>query len=217
MERKEAWAIVIAVLTLSIVLYFPKLMGASGSIGITSSIIISGLIILTAVYSKTLVAKYIDDSVTYKIWEFKRFWITYHAEFKNPVPIGVLLPIIISFFSNGMIKFLAVLQYESQALPSKVTKRYGRRRFSQIMEWDDALIVFYSMVAIFVLACAARFGTNILPSNFLSSLARYSLYYAAANLIPFGKLDGTKLFMGSKPLYVFTLILLVVSGLVVFF
>jgi len=217
MEKREAWSIIIAILIMAIVLYFPRLLGDSASIGITNSIIISGLIIITSVSIKNLVGKVIDVSISHSIWEFKRFWITYHSKFRRPIPVGALVPVILSFFSTGKVKFLTLLQYESKALPSKIVKKYGRRRFENIMEWDDALVVFYSMVGLLILGCAAKFAGDIMPFKFFLFLSKYCLYYPLANMIPFGSLDGMKLIMGSKPLYVFTLVLIVVAALVVFF
>ena len=43
-------------------------------------------------------------------------------------------------------------------------------------------------------------------------LAKLSIFFATFNLLPLGKLDGTKIFLGSRPLY-FLIILLDIIAL----
>ena len=81
------------------------------------------------------------------------------------------------------------------------------------MEWDDALIGFYSTLALLVLASVCSF-INVASFPF-AEFAKYSLYYALYNLIPFSPLDGAKIFSGSRPLYIFTLVISGISALIV--
>ena len=175
---------------------------------------ISFVIIIVSILAKKLAARAIDAKSEIKIWQFKRYWITTRSEFKKPVPMGVILPILLSFISLGFIKFLAFFQTELEAMPSRVAKKYGLRRYSDIMEWDGSLVVFYSTLALLILAVICSFITSKSFSFF--ELAKYSLYYSIYNIIPFSSLDGVKLFMGSKPLYVFTLILIAITALIIF-
>jgi Zn-dependent protease len=104
------------------------------------------------------------------------------------------------------------LQFESKALPTKVVKRFGLRRISGIMEWDDALIVFYSLMPLLMMALLAKFFTGL----FFSDLARYAWIYVVCNLLPISKLDGTKLFFGSIPLFIFTWAITLLTWPIVF-
>jgi len=187
-NKKEAIAISISVILMTLIIGYVKkelLIAKLGQILLISLIIIS-----TAVFAKKITAKKLDMSVEIKPWNFQRYWISKSSYFKKPVPIGLILPLILTFLSDGMIKFLAFLQFETAALPSKVTKRYGLRRYSNVMEWDDALIGFYSLVGVLILATVSSFFTPL----FFKDLSRFAIIYAISNLIPISSLEGTKIF-----------------------
>jgi hypothetical protein len=169
------------------------------------------IIIFVWVFAKKFVADYLDMSIEQKIWPFKRYWISSGSHFKRAIPIVIILPLLLSFLSAGVIKFFAFTTFYSKALPSKVAKKYGIRRFSNVGEWDDSLIAFYGLVAIMALAVVTSF--TILPS--FEGFSKIAFYFAISNMIPFSSLDGMKIFMGSRPLYIFSLVLLVVTGLLV--
>jgi hypothetical protein len=183
-----------------------------------NALITSAVIILVSVVAKKITAYKIDTKIDIKFFELKRYWITTTSVFKKAIPIGVFLPVILSFLTGGFVKFLAFFQFEAEALPSKVSKRYGVRRYSTVLEWDYALIIFYSTLALLALSVLCKYFSSysvmsILP---LKEIARYSLYYCLYNLIPFGQLDGMKIYMSSKPLYITSLILAVATCLIVF-
>ncbi len=175
-------------------------------------LLISLLIIFTAILSKKVTAKKLDTSIEIKPWTFQRYGFTRSSHFKNPVSIGLILPLILAFLSNGQIKFLAFLEFQTKALPSKVTKRYGLKRYANVLEWDDALIGFYSMAGVLLLGIIASFFSPV----FFKDLAKYSLIYALSNLIPISSLEGTRIFFGSRPLYIFSWTILVLAGLIIF-
>jgi hypothetical protein len=179
--------------------------------------IISALILFVFIASKKIVAYKIDTKVEIKLWQLKRYWITTKAYLEKPIPIGILLPLLLSFLSSGIVKFLAFTTFVAEARPSKVTKRYGYHRFQEVNDWDYALIAFYSLLAIMILAIICTFLNPYLPQNlYLKEIARLSLYFAISNLLPLGQLDGLRIFFGSRPLYIFTWILLAITGLIVF-
>jgi hypothetical protein len=180
-------------------------------------LIISLIVIFTSILAKKITARIIDTNLEISILEFQRYWITRKSYLKKPLPAGILLPILLSFLSAGYVKFLAFFQFSAEALPSKVTKKYGSRRFSTVTEWDYSLICFYSLVAVWLLAIiASLLASKLSPNLPFAELAKYAFYYSLCNLIPLGQLDGLKLLMGSKPLYIFSFILLVLTGLIVF-
>ena len=211
MEKREILSVTVSIILCAVVISFID--GEIRAPFLLSALAISAVIILISVCSKKLTAGNIDVGIKLKIWEFQRYGLAAKQKFRSPFPIGLLLPLILVIISNGMLKFLAFLQFESKALPAKAVKKYGLRRFSGIMEWDDALIVFYSVLPLMILAIAASF----FDSAFFNSLSRYSMFYVISNLIPISQLDGTKLFFGSRPLFVFTWILAVISSFFAFF
>ena len=176
--------------------------------------LVSPLIIISiSILAKKITANKLEINIENKIWNFKRYGLNKDSEFKKPIPLGLILPLLLSFLSAGIIKFFAFLQFESRALPSKVTKKYGKSRFSTVLDWDDALIAFYGIIPLLCLALISKFiSTSYSPFQELSRLA---FYYTLPSLIPFGQLDGMKLFMGSRNLYILALILFAIAGAIV--
>ena len=179
--------------------------------------IISVIILTVFLFAKILVAYRLDSKIEIKLWQLKRYWVTKKSYLEKPIPIGILLPLLLSFLSYGAIKFLAFITFEIEARPSKVAKRYGFYRYQDVTDWDYALISFYSLVALMLLAIICSILTPYLPASlYLKEISRLSLYFTISNILPLGQLDGLRIFFGSRPLYVFSLILLVITGLIVF-
>lgn len=212
-EKKE-----ILNIALGIVLFILLLMFQDNTINWSyglNAFIIATSIILISFFAKKITAYKLDTKIEVKILEFRRYWITKNSEFKYAVPLGLLLPLIMSFLSYGFLRFLTIFQFEAEALPSKVGKRYGVRRFSSVLEWDYALIIFYSTLSLLIFGVLCKYFAflGVLP---FKEMAHYSVFYVLWNMIPFGQIDGMKLYMGSRPLYITTWIIILATGLVVF-
>lgn len=208
-NKKETIAISLAIILMALIISFVKKELILETLA--SSLLIALIIISTAVFSKKITAKNLDMSIEIKPWTFQRYWISRSSYFKRPVSIGLILPIVLAFLSEGKIKFLAFLEFETKALPSKVSKRYGLKRYPNVMEWDDALIGFYSLLGVLSLGIIS----SLLDILFFKELAKYALIYSISNFIPISSLEGTKIFFGSRNLYVLSLIILVLAGLVI--
>lgn len=179
---------------------------------VSQAILISAIIMAISILSKKLAAYYIDVEIEHKIWEFQRYGLSTKSHFRRPFPIGLILPLLLAIITGGLLKFLAFLQFEARALPAKAVKKFGGgSRFSGICEWDDAIIVFYGVLPLLILASLASF----FASPFLISFSKFSVIFAISNLIPISKLDGSKLLFGSRPLFVFTWLLVIIAGITV--
>ena len=184
---------------------------------ILPAITVSIIIIFVWIFSKKAIGSYIDAEVSMKITPFQRWWITTAAHFKKPLPGGILFPLIFLLISQGAIKILAILSFDARALPAKAAKKYGLTRRSGLMnEWDYALIAFWSLVAVMALGIVSRTIFSYSPANGLILLSKYSLYFVLWNLLPLGHIDGSRIFFGSKPLYIFSLILAALTFFIVF-
>lgn len=178
-------------------------------------ILIPIIIIAVFIASQKITANYIDVAIEIKTWEMKRWWYTTWAELKKAAPVGIIFPLLFGFLSGGMIKMLALLQFNATELPSKAVRKYGIRRIGHLMEWDESLIGFYGIIGVCLLAIIASFfNSTIFP---FGELAKFSLYYSIWNLIPLSKLAGSKIFFGSPQLYVFTLVLVFLTGMIVLY
>jgi len=214
MERKEASIIIVAIILMSLIIVLHE--GSLNFLDILWIAIISTIILLVSVFCKKLTAKIIDITIEHKIWLFQRWWVGKSSHLKNPIPAGAIIPAILSLVSTGFITCFSFLQFESKALPAKAVKKYGVKRFSEIMEWDLCMIGFYGILGLLFLSTVTKiFSMYFFESNFML-LSKYSLYYALWNLLPISSLDGAKMFFGSSRLYIFTLILAAMVSLIIF-
>ena len=152
--------------------------------------LISFVIIATSVLVKKLASYHFSVDINHKIWEFQQYWWYKNAKFKKPVPIGLILPFFLSFFSLGSIKMMAFLQFDGKPSKTRVLKKRGAVRKSEINESDLAFISAWGFWSLILLAIIG--GIFKIPA-----LAKFSIYYGIWNLIPIGNLDGAKLFFGS--------------------
>lgn len=148
------------------------------------------IVIFVNILVKKLLAYYTDCDIETKIWHFQRYGLYERSYFRKPIPIGFILPLLLSVVSLGAIKFLTLLQFEVSPLKYRVAKRIGLYRFSELTETHIGAIAYSGIIANLVLAILA-YLINV------PELARLSVYYAAFNMLPLGKLDGNKIFFGS--------------------
>ncbi len=176
--------------------------------------LIFGFIIISVyVLAKKLVAYYYEVEIEMKIWQFKRYGLYERSYFKNPVPIGIILPFLLSILTFGYVKWLGILQSQEKATTARAAKRHDFYSYSELTEWHIGLISASGIVISLILAILAYFINQ-------PELAKLSIYYAVFNLIPLGQLDGTKVFFGSKILWTIlaaiTAIILIWAGFVIF-
>ena len=190
LTKKEIISILIAVVIFGFVTSFSE--------NITSFqknfplMLLFGLITIS-IYTlgKKAMAYRFDSENEIKIWSFKRYGLYERSHFKNPIPVGIILPFLLSVLSLGRIPWLAILQSEEKSLSTKAVRRHDFYSFSELTDWQIGLISASGILACLAFSVIAYFIN-------LPELARLNVYYAAFNLIPLGKLDGTKIFFGSK-------------------
>jgi len=158
------------------------------------------VIIFINLVAKKATAYYYESVAEIKIWHFQRFGFREHFYFKKPIPIGLILPIILSIISFGAFSWLACLEFDVKPLTARKAKRHGFYSFSEMTEWHLALIA-ASGIVINLLASIIGYLVN------QPEFARLSGYYACFNLLPLGNLDGTKVFFGSYKLWAFLAVL----------
>ncbi len=152
------------------------------------------IIIVLNVLAKKLMAYYVEAEEETKLWTFQRYGWYSKSYLKTPFPIGLVLGFILPLVTLGTIPWLAVLESDVKGTSTRAAGRHDFYSYSEMTEWHIALISAAGIIICFILAPIAYFA------NF-SILAKLSLFYAAFNLLPLGKLDGTRIFFGSKILY----------------
>lgn len=174
------------------------------------SLIFFAIILLVYISSKKLMAYYVESEEETKIWRFQRFGLYERSYLKNPFPIGLVLPFLLSILSLGYIKWFAVLESDVKGTSARAARRHEFYSFSEMTEWHLAVVSAAGILACFIIAPIAYL------LNF-SELSKLSVYFAAFNLLPLGKLDGTRIFFGSKILYALLVAIAIIGLLYAFF
>ncbi|MBS3076109.1 hypothetical protein J4429_06680 [Candidatus Pacearchaeota archaeon] len=153
-----------------------------------SSLIVPILVVMTSIIVKKYIGNIHCIKIEHSVWKFQRYGWYLRSYFKKPFPIGIVFPFFLSLFSLGIIKPLAILQFDAENIPEKrILRRKGRIRKMEINEGDlsiTAMAGFYSLLLLSLIGIIFKYP----------ELAKYSIYYGAWNLVPFGGLDGTKVF-----------------------
>ena len=204
LTKKEIAWIIIAILVLGFIIGWSEKPTYSPIV-----FLFSAIIILIPILTKKLAANHFNLKIEHKIWGFKQFWWTTKSHFKKPFPIGLIIPFFFAFFSLGIIKIMALLQFDAKNLKKKrVLKKRGSYRYSEINESDLAFTAAWGFWALLVLA---------LVSSLLNQpeLTKFSIYYGIWNLLPISQLDGTKLFFGSLINWIILALVYIISLVVV--
>lgn len=160
------------------------------------------LVVMINIIAKKITAFYFDTDIKIRLWELKRFglfgvlWGVGRGshpskKFKNPFPIGLLMPIITTAFSSGWVTWLGSLVFEIKPKIYRAAKRHGSYSFREIPEFHIGLIAISGILANFLFAII---GYLIGYPDF----ARLNLMYAFWNLIPISELDGNKILFANK-------------------
>ena len=191
-DKKEIAWIVITIIIFTFIILFP-LVELNPLL-----LIIPAIIILTTTITKKFAAEHYNLKIKYNIWQFQRYWFTTKSYFKKPIPMGLIMPFFLAFFSIGLIKAFTFLQFDYENLPRRrMLKKSGRIRRIEINETDPAFTAAWGFYSLLVLTAISIILTMLTDLLVFADLAKYSLYYGAWNLIPISNLDGTKLFFGN--------------------
>ncbi len=193
MKSSELAQIGAALVVMTLVAGFP-LMQTSGLQGFLEALLFSAIILVFAVLGKKIMAFMLDADVEHELWKFRRYGFKSHYYLPKPIPIGIILPLFFTVFSLGVIKFLAVLTYETTALKHRAARRFGFYSYTEMTDWHNALIGAGGIVAVLVVSFVSYF-----PG--LEYLSKIAAFYAFSNMLPISKLDGAQIFFGSRPLY----------------
>jgi len=154
------------------------------------------LIIFINLFAKKITSFYYDSEIETKLWEVKRYGYRKSYRFKNPIPAGLIFPLITTAISLGYINWFASLTFDIKTKIYKAAKRHGLYKFTELTEFHLALIAASGIIANLFFGII---GYLINQPEF----ARLNLYYAFFNMIPFSNLDGNKIFFGSLVLWSF--------------
>lgn len=144
----------------------------------------------------------------FKSWGIKRYGWSPQATFPkkvfgwkiNILPIGLILAVLVTIFSNGQFWFAAVSSY---GLVIEKISRFGKK-FVNVTNYEDAKIAIAGPGAVLLLLLVLKiFNWSGIFDKFIFICSVLVIY----DMLPIPGLDGWKVAMGSKPLYFFGFIL----------
>lgn len=169
-----------------------------------NSLLVFAIILTVFIGAKKLTAYYYEAEEEESIWKWRRYWFKENSYFNQPIPLGIILPIVIPFLTIGNVFWFASLQTKVRPKKSRAVKRHGFYSYSELTEWHLALISAAGILSLLILSFLAYLFNWTL-------LLKLSIFFGAYHLLPLGKLDGTKIYFGSKILYAFMVIITAIS------
>ena len=179
---------------------FSLLIGLSNWLSFTILALIS--ILFRHLITRWIASKYLVES-SFKIWDMKRFWFAKNNKFPQyilgfkikSIKLGVLIPILFSLLTNGILKIITVGNTRIKEMPS----RRIHKKYKKITEFESAVIYLTGPISNLLLALIF---TSVNAEGF-SRLIEMNYLLAILHLLPLPGLDGIKVFFHSRPLYLF--------------
>ncbi len=170
------------------------------------------LVIMINIITKKIIGYYYEMEIETKLWEFKHWGYKPKQHLKKDFPAGAFFPIfsrVILFPLNGFI-WMASLVFDVKAKVYKTAKRHGFYSFSEV---SGNQIAYTAAAGIFANLLFAILGYLIGFSEF----AKFNIWFSFFNIIPLSNLDGNKIFFGSKTLWTFLTIIILIALIYTFF
>lgn len=141
--------------------------------------------------------------------------ITLISKIKS-IPLGIILPLIFILTSAILTNNKLFIPFAATGFISLNSERAHRlgQKFIKLTEVDEARIHLAGPLFSLILIIFARMITN-LTSIDLSSFIVINVYLILFNMLPIPPLDGGKIFFGGVTLYIFSIIILTTSILLI--
>ncbi len=156
------------------------------------------VLIMFNILVKKFIAYSLDADIQTKFWSWYQTGFARKSHFRRPVPM-LWVPLLLAFISRGMLYWLAILEFEIKPRVERVARRQGLYRFSEMTDWDIAVITAAGVFVNLILSVLGYIGASWVPP--LALFGKLNLYYAFWSLVPLSGLDGTKIFFGSRKLW----------------
>lgn len=174
--------------------------------------LLSTIALLIHHLSQRIIAKKFGCQTEHEIWRVKQygfsskshFPITLHLGFTrfilNSFPLGILLPILVTFLSNGQLFFAA-----TGVCLISVNKAYRiGKKYTRLTNYETAKITLSGPLANILFAIILKIFSGFNPM--FDQLILINSMLAISNMIPFPHLDGGSIYFGSRPLFVFSFV-----------
>ena len=199
---------IITILVATIILAFSSNFLFGGYVAFLWTLLAVFFVLLINIIAKKISSFYLESEVEIKFWEMEAIGIRKRKYFKKPLIIGAFLPLLSKLILLPVqgLCWMASLIFEVKPRTSRAARRHELYIFSEMTE---SHIAYIAASGILVNMIFAVIGYLIGFTEF----SKLNIYYALFNLLPIGKLDGSKIFFGSLILWSF-LVCLAVIGLI---
>lgn len=164
------------------------------------------LVAFLNVLTKKIVAYFFDAKINVKIWEIYRYGFRKEFHFTQPIPGGVVIPLLFKmfFFPINIFVWMACLVFDTEPEAYKAARRHGLYKFSEMAEEEIGWIAASGIAMNLLLALIGYlFG--------FPEFSRINIFYALFNMIPVSSLDGNKIFFGNLALWMFLVALIFIG------
>lgn len=186
--------ILAAFLVLSVVVTFQDFLALDPG-KIAFGFLFAATIIIGNIGAKKITAYFLDAGVEHKIWFWSRYGFKPEQYLRKAVPLGIIIPLVMTIFSLGLVKVPMLMTYNSTALKRRAARRHGFYSFTEMTDFHNALIGASGIVMMLLIFIVSVFFQ---PT---AMLAKIAAYYALVNMVPFSKLDGSQIFFGSRVIW----------------
>lgn len=160
--------------------------------------IILSLILLFIYYrTQKFIAKKTGATTKINLWKLDNFKIPFTNK-KRQFPLWIIIPILVSLFSEGQLFFAALI---TTGIVVKPAYRIGRK-YSRLTEMEQARILVSGPIVMILIA--------LLFNPFFKEIALVSSMIAVFSMLPLPGLAGMEIFFGSRTLYLVSLVFILV-------
>ncbi len=173
-------------------------------------LVIVALSVLIHDFAHDMMAKRYGFLSEYRVWGLKRFGFG-EPSFPKQInlfgktftihsfPLGIIIALLVTLLSNGRAFFTAISSY---GLVIKKTHRIGKR-FIEVTDFEEAKIALAGPMANILLVIIFKLFNS---AGTFDAVIMVNTWMAFWDMFPLPGLDGSKVFWGSRPLYVFSFI-----------
>ncbi len=150
-------------------------------------------------------ASYLGAESRFSIWLLHQFWLKRNWRSESGIPLGVILPLLITVLSFGKIPFAAVATSE---VNTSERLRLGKK-FREITDFERAVIFAAGPLTMILIAAIMPLFD---PSAFALLIRNISLTLAISQMIPLPNTEGMRIFTSSSALYIFLIAILIAAA-----
>lgn len=212
-NKKEIKLIFIAALVAGLIFSFNEWGMEKFSLSVGIENLLTAFIICLVTYFihsffQKMVAEHYEYKIEFSLVEMKRK-ISKVGKIMT-IPIGPIITILLTLISNGKFLFIVLSSYKHII---QKEFRIGRR-WTNIKEFEDAQIALAGPLSQIFLLIVSKMLINVSP---IFNKAMFIVSTIAIfNMLPFPQLDGSRIFFGSKPLYLASLVFIVAFIILIF-